>query len=101
MRTLIVLKEKEDKTLRIARRLLSRGEDVALVMMLDAVYLAATMDESGLLEEWSEKGASAFVLKRDVERRGLEDKLLPGVVQVDYEGLIDLLFSPDQRVLNL
>jgi len=101
MRTLIVLKEKDNETLRIAKGLTSRGEDVALVMMLDAVYLAATMNESGPLEELTEKGASAFILKRDVERRGLGDRLLPGVVQVDYEGLIDLLFSPDQRVLNL
>jgi len=101
MRTLIVLKEKENETPRIAKRLLSRGEDVALVMMLDAVYLAATMDDCPPLEELTEKGVNAFVLKSDVERRGLGDRLLPGVVQVDYEGLIDLLFTPDQRVLNL
>lgn len=101
MRTILVIKEKEHRSLRTVDKLLERGEDVALILMLDAVYMATATDENAALKDMMGQGARAFLLKGDVERRGLEKRLLPGVELVDYEGLIELLFSEDQRVLNL
>ena len=101
MRTLIVLKENEYEALGTAESLEKRGEEIALVMMLDAVYMATVAEENPAVKDKMEKGSKVFRLKSDVERRGLEKRLLPGVELIDYEGLIDILFSEDQRVLNL
>ena len=101
MRTLIVLKENEYEALGTAESLEKRGEEIALVMMLDAVYMATVAEENTAVKDMMEKGSKVLLLKSDVERRGLEKRLLPGVELIDYEGLIDILFSEDQRVLNL
>lgn len=101
MRTLIVLKENEYEALGTAESLEKRGEEIALVMMLDAVYMATVAEENTAVKDMMEKGSKVLLLRSDVERRGLEKRLLPGVELIDYEGLIDILFSEDQRVLNL
>ena len=101
MRTLIVLKENEYEALGTAESLEKRGEEIALVMMLDAVYMATVAEENAAVKDMMEKGSKVLLLRSDVERRGLEKRLLPGVELIDYEGLIDILFSEDQRVLNL
>jgi len=101
MRTLIVLKENEYEALSTVESLEKRGGEIALVMMLDAVYMATVAEENTAVKDMMEKGSKVLLLKSDVERRGLEKRLLPGVELIDYEGLIDILFSEDQRVLNL
>lgn len=101
MRTLIVLKENEYEALGTVESLEKRGEEIALVMMLDAVYMATVAEENTAVKDMMEKGSKVLLLRSDVERRGLEKRLLPGVELIDYEGLIDILFSEDQRVLNL
>ena len=101
MRTLIVLKENEYEALGTAESLVKRGEELALVIMLDAVYIATVAEENTAVKDMMEKGSKVLLLRSDVERRGLEKRLLPGVELIDYEGLIDILFSEDQRVLNL
>ena len=101
MRTLIVLKENEYEAMGTVESLEKRGGEIALIMMLDAVYMATVAEENTAVKDMMEKGSKVFLLKSDVERRGLEKRLLPGVELIDYEGLIDILFSEDQRVLNL
>lgn len=41
-----------------------------------------------------------YALKVDLEKRGLSDRMVDGVELVDYEGMVDLLFS-DYSVVNL
>jgi sulfur relay protein TusB/DsrH len=101
MRTLIVLKDKDPEPLGAAEALRKKGEDVALVLMLDAVYMATGTDKNVSVKRMMEGGVGFILLKRDVERRGLETRLLPGVELVEHEKLIDILFTEDQRVLNL
>jgi sulfur relay protein TusB/DsrH len=101
MRTLIVLKDKDPEPLGTAEILQEKGEDVAIVLMLDAVYMATGIEKDTPVKGMMENGADFILLKRDVERRGLSTRLLPGVELVDYERLMDILFSEDQRVLNL
>ena len=101
MRTLIVLKDKSPETLGTAEILRERGEDVAVVLMLDAVYMATGTEKDIGIKGMMENGVDFILLNRDVERRGLLTRLLPGVELVDHAGLIDIFFSEDQRVLNL
>jgi len=41
-----------------------------------------------------------FALKVDLEKRGLSERMVEGVELVDYDGMVDLLFS-DYTVVNL
>lgn len=41
-----------------------------------------------------------YALEIDVEKRGLFDRLVRGVELVDYDGMVDLLFS-SETVVNL
>ena len=102
MGKLLVLKEEETDALKWANRLREKGEDVGLILMLDAVYLAKNSGENAsVMKEIIEAGVEVFTLRRDAERRGLI-KMLQSVVRlVDYDDLIDLMFSDGQRVLNL
>jgi sulfur relay protein TusB/DsrH len=56
-------------------------KDAKVVLIEDGVYL-----DTGPL-----KGkAKLYALEKDVEKRGLSDKLV-GVELIDYEGLVDLI----------
>ncbi len=41
-----------------------------------------------------------YALKVDMEKRGLSDRMVDGVEFVDYDGMVDLLFS-NYAVVNL
>jgi sulfur relay protein TusB/DsrH len=41
-----------------------------------------------------------YALKVDLEKRGLSDRMVEGVDLVDYDGMVDLLFS-EYAVVNL
>jgi len=102
MRKLLVLKEEETDALKWANRLREKGEDVVLILMLDAVYLAKSSGENAsVMKEIIEAGVEVFTLRRDAEKRGLIKMLQPGVKLVDYDDLVDIMFSDGQRVLNL
>ncbi len=45
-------------------------------------------------------GRTIHALEMDVEKRGLADRLVDGVNLVDYDGMVDLLFS-SENVMNL
>jgi len=49
--------------------------------------------ESRLIKTILEKGRPVYYLGKDVERRGLNGKLVPGAQPLDYDGLVDLLFG--------
>jgi len=41
-----------------------------------------------------------YALKGDLEKRGLTERMIGGVELVDYDGMVDLLFS-GYKVVNL
>jgi sulfur relay protein TusB/DsrH len=45
-------------------------------------------------------GRKVYALKVDLEKRGLSDRMVEGVELVDYDGMVDLLFS-EYAVVNL
>ncbi|MCW4035659.1 MAG: DsrH/TusB family sulfur metabolism protein, partial [Candidatus Bathyarchaeota archaeon] len=93
MRKLLVLKEEETDALKWANRLREKGEDVGLILMLDAVYLAKSSGENAsVMKEIIEAGVEVFTLRRDAEKRGLIKMLQPGVKLVDYDDLVDIIF---------
>ena len=45
-------------------------------------------------------GRKVYAIKIDLEKRGLSKRMVNGVELVDYDGMVDLLFS-DYKVVNL
>lgn len=85
----------EKNSLQTCFRLARRGSDVLLIE--DAVYaaLAGTRFESSLREAL--KRYAIFVLRADIEARGIDlASLIPGVETVDYPGFVDLALRNDR-----
>jgi len=102
MKKLFVLKEKDPAPLGIASSLGKKGRDVAVALMLDAVYMAAEKGEQAdAVRGCVESGVEVYILEKDAERRGLRDRVIQGTRIVDYAGLVDLFFSEGISVINL
>nr|MDO8081310.1 DsrH/TusB family sulfur metabolism protein [Candidatus Freyarchaeota archaeon] len=102
MKTLFFLNKKEFDSLTLVEKLKEKGEEVGVVLIQDAVYLALGNNEhSGAVKDLLGKGVGFHVLAKDAERRGVQDYLISDVELIDYDRLIDLLFSEGQRVINL
>ena len=70
------------------------SERSGLLLMQDATYmLNESRNESRLVKTILEKGRPVYYLGRDVERRGLNVKLVSGAQPLDYDSMVDLLFS--------
>lgn len=90
MEKLYLLKNLDVNALSIA----VESESSGLMLMQDATYmLNESRKESRLVRTILEKGRPIYYLDKDVERRGLNGKLVPGAQPLDYDGMVDLLFS--------
>ena len=70
------------------------SENSGLLIMQDAaIMLNESRKESRLIKTILEKGRPVYYLGKDVERRGLNGKLVLGAQPLDYDGLVDLLFG--------
>jgi sulfur relay protein TusB/DsrH len=67
-----------------------------LLLMQDATLFcnSGRKDTSGFGDR------KVYALKVDLEKRGLSDRMEQGVELVDYDGMVDLLFS-EYAVVNL
>lgn len=97
MEKLYLLKNLDVNALSIAVESKSSG----LLMMQDAtLMLNESRKESRLVKTMLEKGRPVYYLGKDVERRGLNGKLVLGTQPLDYDGMVDLLFS-GATVINM
>ncbi|MGD2201300.1 MAG: DsrH/TusB family sulfur metabolism protein [Candidatus Bathyarchaeota archaeon] len=102
MKNLLVIKEKDPSLLVKATSLRRQGRDAAVLLMLDAVYLAREPGEHAeVLRDCLASGVDVHLLEEDIAKRGIESGLAAGINLVDFGGLVDLLFKDEQRVLNL
>ena len=90
MKKLMILKEMDERGL----SLLLKVKDSGVLLMMDAIYLANSEDKrSSPVRIAVEEGKEIFILRMDVERRGLTEKLVKGVKQLSYDDFVDLLFN--------
>jgi len=102
MKILILLSKQDPDSLSLAEALRRRGEEVSIVLMQDSVYLALKdAEHSGIVGHAIEQGVRLHLLDEDVEKRGIRQKLMPGLELASYDQLVDLLFNEDPRVINL
>jgi len=96
MDRLYVLKNLDVDALSVA----AESNDSGLLLMQDAIYaLNESREESSLVREILGKGRPVYYLDRDVERRGLNGKLVQGAQPLDIDGMVDLLF--EVKVINV
>ena len=68
----------------------ARGaSEVGAVLMMDAVYFAATEGGKRLLDA----GVNVYALRQSVEARGLTGRTLDGIELVDYDRVVDLIME--------
>ncbi len=78
----------------ILEKALSAGSD--LLLMHDATLFC----NNGRKDAPEFGDRKVYALKVDLEKRGLSERMVDGVELVDYDGMVDLLFS-DYTVVNL
>ena len=69
--------------------------EAEILLIQDGVYFLNSKADNPDLGE-----RKIHALKMDVEKRGLADRLVNGVNLIDYDGMVDLLFS-SENVMNL
>lgn len=80
----------ERNSLDAALRSVSGGS--ALLLIEDAVYAATQGNASeAKIKSATAAGVKVYVLKPDLETRGLAARLMDGVSLVDYGGFVDLV----------
>jgi len=71
---------------------LAVAQDGAVVLLIeDAVYAATTGNPAASQLEQAQGRLKLYVLKPDLEARGMGDRLIPAVAATDYEGFVDLV----------
>jgi sulfur relay protein TusB/DsrH len=91
MKKLFILKNHDQLSLDKALKL-----DADIILMQDAVLFANNgVSTNNKLVEFK-----VYALKKDVEVRGLGDRLVQGVDLIDYDEMVNLLFS-GKNVINL
>jgi sulfur relay protein TusB/DsrH len=102
LKKLVLLNRCDPASLLLAERLIASGEELCVVLIQDAIYLALKSSQSQEpVIRIMEKGVKFFLLAVDVGRRGVLHNLVSGVELIDYDRLIELLFHEDQKVINL
>jgi len=86
-----------DSTLKIAEKASEKGEKVAILHIQDAC-IAATIDE--YCKRLAEGRIDAYVLKSDLEARGLLEKVGIDVKIVDYKGWVRLVMKEHDKIIS-
>jgi sulfur relay protein TusB/DsrH len=77
------------------------ASEVSIVMIQDAVYIGLEKSKQRpSLKELVDNGAKFYALKKDVERRGIQEHLLGEIELISIDSFVDLLFLKDQKVIN-
>ena len=73
--------------------------DHGIILMQNAVLLSVNTKENSIIEAYG-SNENLYALKPDVLKRGIADKMVPGVQLIDHDEMVDILFS-GATILNL
>lgn len=79
----------EESSYELAKLIASKDDNAHLVLLEDAVYLAASPKQIG----------EVYAISEDVERRGLKSKLKSSTHLINYDQLVELIEK--EKVVNL
>ena len=83
--------------LKLAERLVEKGEDIAFLHTQDACEATASTEYCGRLLDARIK---VYALKADVEARALTEKMHPRVKLIDYKQWVSLLMNEHNKVVS-
>jgi sulfur relay protein TusB/DsrH len=102
MRTLIFINKFDPTFLPIALNMRAKNQEVSAVLSQDAVYITLRNSETASdLSQATKAGVRIYLLSKDVQKRGINEKLANDLNLIDYDQLVDLLAQEDQKVINL
>jgi len=83
----------------------THDEDILEKAMTAEADLLLMQDATIFCNNWRKNAPvfgdmKVYALKGDLEKRGLTERMIGGVELVDYDGMVDLLFS-GYKVVNL
>lgn len=78
-----------------------KAEKLGLILVGNGIY-HATAKENGKASSLLGKDASLYVLKEDLNTRGISDSEVDSKVKiVDYSGIVDLIFNEYEKLVWL
>jgi len=96
MKTFYVMKNFDKDALKL---ITENTHNHGLILMQDAVLLSIEMKNNTIVKTYGANG-NLYSLKPDALKRGITKKMVPGVQLIDYDELVDILFS-GAKILNL
>lgn len=72
------------------------SKDNAVLLIEDGVYAALQGSAAAKTIGPAMDAVSFYVLDADLEARGIKDKVMDGVTQIDYAGFVDLVTESDR-----
>ncbi len=101
MRTLLFLNKFDPTFVPIALNMKAINQEVCAVLSQDAVYMALKNNETSPdISQAIKAGIRIYLLSKDVQKRGIIEKLANGLNLIDYDQLVDLLAQENQKVIN-
>ena len=84
----------EKESMKSCLRLSAEGSSILLIE--DGIY--AAMVDTTISDSVKEamKSKKIYALKEDVNARGVQNKLMDGIEQIDYAGFVDLVTQHDK-----
>ncbi|MBD3350606.1 MAG: sulfurtransferase complex subunit TusB [Candidatus Lokiarchaeota archaeon] len=74
----------------------NKEDEVSILLLQNAVYCGTK--KCSEVANAIKENKKVYVLKEDVELRGIQSLLLDGIEMVDYNGVIDVTFAQDTIV---
>ena len=96
MNKIYVMKDFDEDSLQLISE---HPHNHGLVLMQNAVLLSVNKKENSIIEAYGANG-NLYALKPDALKRGITDKMVPGVQLIDHDEMVDILFS-GATILNL
>ena len=79
---------------------MDNGHDVGVLLIQDST-LAAWKGGKNIIAEAAAQGIDVYAIKEDLEARGItDDKVHPGIKQVDYDESISIIMDKYEKVIT-
>ena len=78
----------DESSFELAKSIASNDDNARLILLEDAVYLAASREQIG----------EVYVISDDVERRGLKSRLKSSAHLINYDQLVEMIEK--EKVVN-
>ena len=83
----------------IVSALKKKNHEVGVLLLQNGVFLADKGCEHSA--ELEALGVSMYAVKKHIEERGIENRLIGGIDEIDHYGMVDLVMEKYDRVVSV